>query len=99
MLIGCLSAKKCFSKLFQTKPFIINKERVTHLEITAGRVKFNNILFFYADDKLIIKKISFTVKGGKTITLIRLTRSSKSILLNLLKRFINPSKGSIKINS
>ena len=46
-----------------------------------------------------MKKISFIVKGGKTITLIRLTRSGKSILLNLLKRFIDPSKGSIKINS
>jgi len=45
-----------------------------------------------------VKKISFTVKGGKTITLVRLTGSGKSILFNLLKRFINPSKGSIKIN-
>jgi len=46
-----------------------------------------------------VKKISFIVKGGKTIALIGLTRSGKSTLLNLLKRFINPSKGSIKINS
>ena len=45
-----------------------------------------------------VKKISFIIKGGKTIMLIRLTRSGKSTLLNLLKRFINPSKGSIKIN-
>ncbi|OCL00006.1 uncharacterized protein K441DRAFT_409085, partial [Cenococcum geophilum 1.58] len=67
------------------------------LKVTAGRVKFNNVLFSYADDKLMVKKISFTVKGRKIITLIRLTGSGKSILLNLLKRFINPSKGSIKI--
>ena len=45
-----------------------------------------------------VKKISFTVKGRKTVALIGLTGSGKSILLNLLKRFINPSKGSIKIN-
>ena len=70
-----------------------------YLKVTAGCIKFNNILFSYANNKLIVKKISFIVKGRKTITLIRLTRSGKSILLNLLKRFINPSKGSIKINS
>jgi ABC-type transport system involved in Fe-S cluster assembly fused permease/ATPase subunit len=99
MLIGCLSAGERFSKLLRTKPSIIDKEGVTHLKVTAGRVKFNNILFSYANDELIVKKISFIVKGGKTITLIRSTGSSKSILLNLLKRFINPSKGSIKINS
>ncbi|OCK91108.1 uncharacterized protein K441DRAFT_575886, partial [Cenococcum geophilum 1.58] len=81
------------------KPSIINKEGVIYLKVTTSRVKFNNILFFYANDKLIVKKISFTVKGRKTITLIKLTKSGKSILLNLLKRFINPNKGRIKINS
>jgi ABC-type multidrug transport system fused ATPase/permease subunit len=45
-----------------------------------------------------VKKISFIVKGKKTVALIKLTKSGKSILLNLLKRFINFSKGSIKIN-
>ena len=99
MLIGCLSAGERFFKLLRTKPSIVNKEGVIYLEVTAGRVKFNNILFSYADEELIVKKISFIVKGGKTITLIGLTRSGKSILLNLLKRFIDPSKGSIKINS
>ena len=66
--------------------------------MTAGRVEFNNVLFFYTDEP-VVKKISFIVEGGKTVALIRLTRSSKSTLLNLLKRFIDPSEGSIKINS
>ncbi|XTI82066.1 hypothetical protein V2W45_1226915, partial [Cenococcum geophilum] len=82
-----------------TKVSIVNKEGIIHLKVTAGRVKFNNVLFSYANNELTVKKISFIVKGGKIITLIRLTRSGKSILLNLLKGFINPSKGSIKINS
>jgi ABC-type transport system involved in Fe-S cluster assembly fused permease/ATPase subunit len=99
MLMVCLSIGERFSKLLRTKLSIVDKEGVTHLEVTAGRVKFNNILFSYANNKLTVKKISFTVEGGKTIALIRLTGSGKSILLNLLKRFINPSKGSIKINS
>jgi len=98
MLIGCLSAGEHFSNLLQTKLSIINKEGVIYLKVTASRVKFNNVLFSYTNEP-VVKKISFTVKGKKTITLIRLTRSSKSILLNLLKWFINPSKGSIKINS
>ena len=97
--MGYLSIGERFSKLLWTKPSIINKEGVTHLKVTAGYVKFNNVLFSYADDEPTVKKISFIVKGGKTIALIKLTRSGKSILLNLLKRFIDPSKGSIKINS
>jgi len=99
MLIGCLSAGERFSKLLRTKLSIINKEGVIYLEVTAGRVKFNNILFSYANDELAVKKISFIVEGGKTVALVGLTRSSKSTLLNLLKRFIDPSKGSIRIDS
>ena len=98
MLIGCLSTGECFSKLLRTKLSIVNKEGATHLKVTAGCVKFNNVSFSYADDKPTVKKISFTVEGGKTIALIGLTGSGKSILLNLLKRFIDPSKGSIKID-
>ena len=98
MLIGCLSIKKYFSKFLQTKPSIVDKEGVIYFKVTAGCIKFNNILFSYANNKLMVKKISFTVKSEKTITLIKLTRSGKSTLLNLLKRFIDPSKGSIKIN-
>ena len=98
MLIGCLSAGKYFSKFLQTKPSIVNKEEVIYFEVTTSRIKFNNILFSYANNKPTVKKISFTVKGGKTIILIKLTKSGKSILFNLLKQFIDPSKGSIKID-
>ena len=45
-----------------------------------------------------VKKISFIVKGGKTVILVRLIRSGKFTLFNLLKWFIDPSKGSIKID-
>ena len=98
MLIGCLSAGERFSKLLRTKLSIVDKEGAIYLKVTASCIKFNNVLFSYADDELTVKKISFIVKGGKTITLIGLTGSGKSTLLNLLKRFIDPSKGSIKIN-
>jgi len=45
-----------------------------------------------------VKKISFTIEGGKTVALIGLIKNSKSTLFNLLKWFIDPSKENIKIN-
>jgi ABC-type multidrug transport system fused ATPase/permease subunit len=97
--MGCLSIRERFSKRLQTKPSIVNKEGVTHLKITAGHIEFDNVSFSYTNNEPMVKKMSFTVKGKKTVVLIRLTKNSKSTLLNLLKRFINPSKKSIKINS
>ncbi|OCK97159.1 uncharacterized protein K441DRAFT_548023, partial [Cenococcum geophilum 1.58] len=51
---------------------VVNKEGAISLKVTAGRIKFTNILFSYADsDRPVVNKISFIVKGGKIITLIR----------------------------
>ena len=46
-----------------------------------------------------VNKINFTIKGRKTITLVRQSGSSKSIVFKLLQWFINPNKRDIKINS
>ena len=45
-----------------------------------------------------MEKISFTVESRKTVALVRPIRSGKSTLFNLLKRFIDFSKESIKID-
>ncbi|XTI95794.1 hypothetical protein V2W45_1256585, partial [Cenococcum geophilum] len=66
-------------------PFIVNKEGVISLKVTTRRVKFTNILFSYADsNRPAVNKISFTVKGGKTVALIRQSGSGKSIVFKLL---------------
>jgi len=72
ILIDCLNVGKCFSKLLQTRPSIVDKEGAIRLKVTARRVKFTNILFSYADsNRPAVNKINFIVKGGKTIALIK----------------------------
>ncbi|OCK97183.1 uncharacterized protein K441DRAFT_548452, partial [Cenococcum geophilum 1.58] len=54
------------------RPFVVDKEGVISLKVTARRVKFTNILFSYADgNRPAVNKISFIVKGGKIVTLIK----------------------------
>ena len=72
IFIDCLNIGECFFKLLQTRLFVIDKEGVIRLKVTARRVEFTNILFFYADgDWLVVNKISFIIEGGKTVVLIR----------------------------
>ncbi|XTI85591.1 hypothetical protein V2W45_1232999, partial [Cenococcum geophilum] len=67
------------------RPSIIDKKGVISLKVTARRIKFTNILFSYADsDRPAVNKISFTVKGGKIVTLIKQSGSGKSIVFKLL---------------
>ena len=90
--------ENAFLNFFKISYLLLTKKEQYTLKLLLAALNLITSYFFYTNDKLVVKKISFIVKGGKTITLIRLTRSSKSILFNLLKRFIDLNKESIKIN-
>ncbi len=55
-------------------------------------------LSFKIDEKEILKDINFSIKKNELIGIIGLTGSGKSILMQLLLRLIEPSKGKILIN-
>ena len=64
-----------------------------------GIIEFDNVTFTYPDgEEPVLKDISFTAKKGETIAFIGSTGSGKSTLINLIPRFYDVTKGSIKIN-
>lgn len=68
---------------------------------TNGRTKleFDHVTFQYPNGELpVIKDVSFIANQGETIAFIGSTGSGKSTLINLIPRFYDVTKGSIKIN-
>ena len=64
-----------------------------------GLVEFDNVSFVYPNgEEAVLKDISFTAKKGETIAFIGSTGSGKSTLINLIPRFYDVTKGSIKID-
>jgi ATP-binding cassette, subfamily B, multidrug efflux pump len=63
-----------------------------------GEVKFENVWFAYNEEEYVLKDISFDVKPGETIALVGATGAGKSSVINLLSRFYDIQKGSIKID-
>jgi ATP-binding cassette, subfamily B, multidrug efflux pump len=63
-----------------------------------GNVAFNNVSFAYKNDEYVLKNISFEAKKGETVALVGHTGSGKSSIMNLLFRFYDPQKGTIKID-
>ncbi|MFD2657550.1 ABC transporter ATP-binding protein [Gracilibacillus thailandensis] len=75
-------------------------EKIEQLEMNRikGDVLFDNVSFAYEKDDYILKNVNFHVKPGETVAFVGHTGSGKSSIMNLLFRFYDPQKGSIKID-
>ncbi|OGQ33392.1 MAG: hypothetical protein A3F16_07390 [Deltaproteobacteria bacterium RIFCSPHIGHO2_12_FULL_43_9] len=84
-------------EILDLTPSIEESKNAFDLPPIEGEVRFDKVAFKY-DDQPILENISFTIKKGETIALVGSSGAGKSTLLNLLPRFYDVEKGSIKID-
>ena len=85
------------NEVFDTIPSINDGEGAVP-DMSAPCIEFRNVSFTYpgASDSS-LEDISFTLKKGEVLGIIGGTGSGKSTLANLIPRFYDATKGSIKI--
>ncbi|HEY0740693.1 MAG TPA: ABC transporter ATP-binding protein [Chryseosolibacter sp.] len=67
-------------------------------EVIKGEVGFQNVWFAYNDEEYVLKDVSLSIRQGETIALVGATGAGKSSIINLLNRFYEINKGSIKVD-
>lgn len=67
-------------------------------ESIKGEIEFKNVWFAYNDENWVLRDISFHVKPGQTLALVGATGAGKSSVINILNRFYEINKGSVKID-
>ncbi|MCR1950409.1 MULTISPECIES: ABC transporter ATP-binding protein [Clostridium] len=86
-------------EILDEDPIIKSPENGVKDTEIKGLVEFDNVSFVYPNgEEAVLKDISFTAKKGETIAFIGSTGSGKSTLINLIPRFYDVTKGSIKID-
>ncbi len=73
-------------------------DQSSELQVTAGRIVFDQVGFAYEKDKPVLSDISFAVNEGETLALVGHTGSGKSSIMNLLYRFYDADSGKITID-
>lgn len=63
-----------------------------------GDIKFEDVHFSYVQDEEVLKGISLEVYSGQTVAIVGATGAGKSTIINLLNRFYDIQKGTIKID-
>ena len=84
--------------LLETDAEIIDKPAAPALDVKAGDVRFDNVIFGYDPDRVILKGVSFHVPAGETLAIVGPSGSGKSTIARLLFRFYDPQSGEILID-
>jgi ATP-binding cassette subfamily B multidrug efflux pump len=68
------------------------------IENAKGSVDFENVVFGYNPEKIIINGFSANIKAGQKIAIVGPTGAGKTTMVNLLMRFYDVNSGVIKID-
>lgn len=90
------SAERVFS-LIDAEPEIVDRPHAFDPGTIKGDIKFENVNFYYDNDKQVLADFNLTVKQGETIALVGPTGGGKSTIVNLICRFYEPKEGLIRI--
>jgi len=68
------------------------------LQVRAGEIRFDNVVFSYEPERVVLKGISFTVPAGKTVAVVGPSGAGKSTISRILYRFYDIKSGSVTID-
>ncbi|NMM52460.1 ABC transporter ATP-binding protein [Paenibacillus aquistagni] len=87
------------NEVLDMSPVIVDQAEVKATKGLRGLVEFDRVTFSYPGaEEPALSDITFTARPGETTAIIGGTGAGKSTLLNLIPRFYDISKGSIKVD-
>ncbi|MCX6346644.1 MAG: ABC transporter ATP-binding protein [Actinobacteria bacterium] len=98
ILQEAIAASERIFGLLETSPAIVSPLNARKLPEIKGDISFDNVWFAYNKNNYVLEDISFEVKQGESIAFVGATGSGKTSIINILNRFYDIDKGSIRLD-
>jgi ATP-binding cassette subfamily B protein len=98
ILQSAMAASERIFKLLDTKVEIAQPDSPRALPQAAARIEFDGVWFAYKGEEWVLRDVSFTVEPGETVAVVGHTGAGKTTLMNLLLRFYDVQRGSIRVD-
>lgn len=89
--------ERVFETIDEPNP-ISEKENAKELDELRGEVEFDDVTFAYEEGVNVLEHFDLHVMPGETVALVGPTGAGKTTVINLITRFYDPAKGSVKID-
>lgn len=97
-LITNISGAERIFEILDTNAEIVDAKNVTQMPAIIGAVDFEHVCFSYEEGTNVLNNVSFHINPGETIALVGPTGAGKTTIVNLISRFYDIQKGTIKID-
>jgi ATP-binding cassette subfamily B protein len=77
---------------------VTDKPDAKPLVVSGGEIRFDNVVFAYDPERVVLKGISFVVPAGKTVAVVGPSGAGKSTLSRILYRFYDIKSGAVTID-
>ncbi|MBX0292491.1 ABC transporter ATP-binding protein/permease [Hymenobacter sp. HSC-4F20] len=94
--LGLVSTERLL-KLLDSKELIADNGTYTPTNL-RGDVDFEHVWFAYNDEEWVLRDVNFSIKAGQTYAFVGATGAGKTSIINLLSRFYEINKGTIRID-
>ena len=85
-------------ELLEETPQIPEPEDVIQMGEAEGNIRFTEVSFSYVPEQKLIQNLNLVVKPGQKIAIVGPTGCGKTTLINLLMRFYDVTKGTIRVD-
>ena len=85
-------------RLLRRPQEVTDKPGARPLVVTGGEIRFEDVVFAYDPERVVLKGISFTVPTGKTVAIVGPSGAGKSTISRILYRFYDIKSGSVTID-
>lgn len=89
---------KRFCEILDTKPDIEDKPGAPAIEVTEGRIDFDDVCFSYDGETDVINHLDLHVKPGTTVALVGPSGGGKTTTCSLVPRFYDVRSGSVRVD-
>ncbi|HXP85922.1 MAG TPA: ABC transporter ATP-binding protein [Bryobacteraceae bacterium] len=97
ILQSAMAASERIFKLLDTAPRVVSPVSPRPFPEGPAAVEFDHVWFAYKDEDWVLRDVSFRIEPGETIAVVGHTGAGKTTLTNLLLRFYDIQRGSIRI--